>query len=112
MFLEVTNLKKLYHHIPAVDDVSFQVEEGKLLTILGPSGCGKTTILRALGGFIPLNSGKILLDGTDITKLPPEDRPVSTVFQSYGLFPHMTVLENIIYGLKFSNVSKDRKSVV
>ncbi len=106
MFLEVTNLKKLYHHIPAVDDVSFQVEEGKLLTILGPSGCGKTTILRALGGFIPLNSGKILLDGTDITKLPPEDRPVSTVFQSYGLFPHMTVLENIIYGLKFSNVPK------
>lgn len=106
MFLEVHNLTKKYNEKTVVSDVSFGIEEGELLTILGPSGCGKTTILRALGGFLQLDGGKIILDGIDITELPPEERPVSTVFQSYGLFPHMSVLENVIYGLKFIGIKR------
>lgn len=107
MFLEVNNLTKKYNDKTVVSNVSFEIEEGELLTILGPSGCGKTTILRALGGFLKLDGGNIILDGNDITTMPPEDRPVSTVFQSYGLFPHMTVLENVIYGLKFKNIKRN-----
>lgn len=106
MFLEVHNLTKKYNGKTVVSDVSFGIEEGELLTILGPSGCGKTTILRALGGFLKLDGGNIILDGNDITAIPPEDRSVSTVFQSYGLFPHMTVLENVIYGLKFIGIKR------
>lgn len=106
MFIEVCNLTKKYADKTAVQDVSFGIKEGELLTILGPSGCGKTTILKALGGFIKLDGGKIILDGIDITCIPPEERFVSTVFQSYGLFPHMTVLENVIYGLKFKNIRR------
>lgn len=106
MFLEVKNLTKKYNKKTVVSDVSFGVEEGELLTILGPSGCGKTTVLRALGGFLKLDKGKITLDGVDITTIPPEERPVSTVFQSYGLFPHMRVLDNVIYGLKFAGIKR------
>lgn len=106
MFLEVCNLTKKYNGKTVVSNVSFGIVEGELLTILGPSGCGKTTILRALGGFLQLDGGNIKLDGIDITALPPEERPVSTVFQSYGLFPHMTVLENVIYGLKFNGTKR------
>lgn len=106
MFLEVRNLTKKYNEKTVVSDVSFGIKEGELLTILGPSGCGKTTILRALGGFLQLEGGKIILDGIDITALPPEERPVSTVFQSYGLFPHMSVLENVVYGLKFIGIKR------
>ena len=89
-----------------VKDLSLTLEKGKLLCILGSSGCGKTTTLNMIGGFLTPDSGSILLDGQDLTKLPPERRPVSTVFQSYGLFPHMTLLENVIYGLKFRGYSK------
>jgi len=106
MFLEVKNLTKKYNKKTVVSDVSFGVEEGELLTILGPSGCGKTTVLRALGGFLKLDRGEIILDGVDITTIPPEERPVSTVFQSYGLFPHMRVLDNVIYGLKFAGIKR------
>lgn len=106
MFLEVKNLTKKYNEKTVVSNVSFGVEEGELLTILGPSGCGKTTILKALGGFLKFDSGSIILDNIDITAIPPEERPVSTVFQSYGLFPHMSVLENVMYGLKFKGIKK------
>lgn len=106
MFLEVKNLTKKYNKKTVVSNVSFEVAEGELLTILGPSGCGKTTVLRALGGFLKLDGGEIILDGVTITTLPPEERPVSTVFQSYGLFPHMRVLENVIYGLKFKGTKR------
>ena len=104
MYLKASNLTKKYNQVTAVLNVSFSVKQGELLTILGPSGCGKTTILRAIGGFLKLDNGSIILDNIDITNLPPEDRPVSTVFQSYGLFPHMSVLENVIYGLKFEGI--------
>lgn len=112
MFLKACNLTKKYNQKPAVSNVSFEVNEGELLTILGPSGCGKTTILRAIGGFLKLDEGSIVLDNIDITNLPPEERPVSTVFQSYGLFPHMTVLENVIYGLKFEGIKKSQAKII
>ncbi|MDD2494020.1 MAG: ABC transporter ATP-binding protein [Tissierellia bacterium] len=106
MFLEISNLTKKYNNKTVVSNVSFGVEEGELLTILGPSGCGKTTILKALGGFVKSDDGKVILDGIDITDFPAEERPVSTVFQSYGLFPHMSVIDNVIYGLKFIGIKR------
>lgn len=108
MFLEVRNLTKKYNDKYAIKDVSFQIESGKLMCFLGPSGCGKSTILKAIGGFINID-GEIFLDGKNITHLPPEEREVSTVFQSFGLFPHMTVLENVCYGLKFRNFDKSTR---
>lgn len=106
MFIKIDNLTKRFNDLIAVDDLSFQVDKGKLICILGPSGCGKTTVLRTIGGFLKPDFGKIYIDGEDITNLSPENRPVSTVFQSYALFPHMTVMENVIYGLKFKDYSK------
>lgn len=106
MFLEIHNLTKQYGEVYAVKNLSFSAKEGELLCLLGPSGCGKTTALRAVGGFLDSMEGKIILDGEDITNRPAHHRPVSTVFQSYGLFPHMTVLQNIMYGLKFTNTNK------
>ena len=84
----------------ALDDVSVQVERGEFFTLLGPSGCGKTTLLRLIAGIESPTSGAILLEGADITALPPNKRPVNTVFQSYALFPHLTVAENIGFGLQ------------
>ncbi len=108
MFLEVNQLTKQYGQMYAVKDFSFQAKEGELICILGPSGCGKTTVLRAIGGFLDGIQGEIKLDGDDITHLPPHLRPVSTVFQSYGLFPHMSVLENVMYGLKFRKMPRQK----
>ena len=106
MFLEVKNLNKTYGEKEVLKDINFSLDEGNILCILGPSGCGKTTILNSIGGFIKNNSGKIFLNGEDISSLNPEDRNISTVFQSYGLFSNKNVLENVAYGLKFRNVKK------
>ncbi len=106
MFLEVKNLNKTYGEKEVLKDVNFSLDEGNILCILGPSGCGKTTILNSIGGFIKNNFGKIFLNGEDISSLNPEDRNISTVFQSYGLFTNKNVLENVAYGLKFRNVKK------
>jgi spermidine/putrescine transport system ATP-binding protein len=84
----------------ALDDVSISIQEGEFFTLLGPSGCGKTTLLRLIAGFEMPSAGKILLNGQDITYLPPNKRPVNTVFQSYALFPHLTVAQNIGFGLE------------
>ncbi len=84
----------------ALDDVSLDIRQGEFFTLLGPSGCGKTTLLRLIAGFEMPTSGAILLDGQDITFLPPNKRPVNTVFQSYALFPHLTVAQNIGFGLQ------------
>ena len=106
MLLEIKNLTKTYGDKKAVDDITFEVEENTLLCLLGPSGCGKSTILNTIGGFVKPTAGSIILNGKDITLSPPEERPISTVFQSYGLFPHKSVLENIAYGLKFKKRNK------
>ena len=98
--LETRNLTKKFSATEGVADISLQVYEHELLTLLGPSGCGKTTILRAIGGFNKIDSGKILLDGAEVQGLPPEKRPTGMVFQSYNLWPHMTIYENMAFGLK------------
>ncbi len=101
------NVSKIYGgDVKAVDDVSLEVETGKLFTLLGPSGCGKTTMLRIIAGLEMATSGRILIGDKDVTGLPATDRDVSMVFQSYALFPHMTVLQNVSYGLGFSGFKK------
>ena len=106
MYLELSHLSKSFGDRRVLHDLSLGLERGELACILGASGCGKTTTLNLIGGFLTPDEGRICLDGADITRLPPEARPVTTVFQSYALFPHMTVLENVIYGLKFRGVKK------
>ncbi|HSF47834.1 MAG TPA: ABC transporter ATP-binding protein [Burkholderiales bacterium] len=100
--LEIRSVSRRFGDLVAVDDVSMSVEAGEFFTLLGPSGCGKTTLLRMIAGFDLPDRGQILLDGKDLVGTPPESRPVHTVFQSYALFPHMTVIENIAFPLKMA----------
>lgn len=111
MFLKLVNLTKLFDEENGVKNVNIDVEEGEFVTILGPSGCGKTTTLNLIGGFLEADSGQILLEGVNILSLPPEKRPVSTVFQSYALFPHMNVVENVSYGIRFYRKEKKKKAL-
>jgi len=90
----------------ALNDVSLSIQKGEFYSLLGPSGCGKTTLLRLLAGFDTPDQGRIFLDGKDITGLPPNKRPVNTVFQNYALFPHLTIWENIAFGLRIANRSE------
>ena len=101
MYLQLKNLYKKYQNNTVVNNFNIDVEKGELISILGPSGCGKTTTLRMIAGFIAPSSGEIFLSEERITDYPPEIRPVSTVFQNYALFPHLTVYENIEYGLRY-----------
>jgi iron(III) transport system ATP-binding protein len=109
--VEFKNISKRYGADPsapmAVKSISFDIKKGSLTTILGPSGCGKTTTLRMIAGLESPTSGQIIMDGKDVTTLGPADRNVSMMFQSYALFPHMNVVENVMYGLKMSGIAKD-----
>ena len=105
-FLEFQNVTKRFGSVTAVDQVSFTVRRGEFFSLLGPSGCGKTTLLRILAGFERPDTGRVLLDGQDITELPPNKRKVNTIFQNYALFPHLTVRENIAFGLKIAKRPK------
>ena len=103
--IEIINLTRQFDDgVVAVDNVSFYVRKGEFVTFLGPSGCGKTTTLRMIAGFDKPTDGKILLNGKDISNLPPNKRPINTVFQRYALFPHLNVYENIAFGLKLKRV--------
>ena len=103
--LEVDTFTKYYGELCAVEDLSFRIEEGEFVTLLGPSGCGKSTTLHAIAGLVEPTDGRIRLRGTDVTDLPPEKRNIGMAFQSTALFPHMTVRENIAYGLKMHGYS-------
>ncbi len=108
VLIELKNVKKSYDgKTNVIEQFDLQVMEGEFVTFLGPSGCGKTTILRMIGGFETPSSGEILLDGKDIGPLPPNERPVNTVFQKYALFPHLNVYDNIAFGLKLKKMSKE-----
>ena len=98
--LEFKGISKEFGNVKALNDVSFSVKKGEFFSLLGPSGCGKTSLLRIVAGFERPSKGQILIDGQDITHLPPNKRPVNTVFQNYALFPHLTVWENIAFGLR------------
>ena len=104
--VEFRNVTKRYGSVTAVDDVSFIIEPGRLVTLLGPSGCGKTTTLRMIAGLEMASEGQILIGGRDVTNLSAADRDVSMVFQSYALFPHMSVLENVAYGPSVQGIPK------
>jgi spermidine/putrescine transport system ATP-binding protein len=98
--IRLANLTKRFDDVVAVDDLSLDIERGRFFALLGPSGCGKTTTLRMIGGFEEPTSGRIELDGQDVRGLPPYRRDVNTVFQSYALFPHLTIFENVAFGLR------------
>lgn len=101
-----SNVKKQFGNFTAIHDLSLTIEPGTLVTLLGPSGCGKTTTLRMLAGLEHPSAGRILIGGKDVTMLPANERDVSMVFQSYALFPHMSVAENVAYGLESSGMRK------
>lgn len=104
--IDFIDISKSYDNNLVLDELNLYVRENEFLTLLGPSGCGKTTTLRLLGGFETPDKGKILFDGTDITNVPANERKLNTVFQKYSLFPHMSIAENIAFGLKISKKSK------
>lgn len=104
-YITIENVSKAYNGVPALNQVYLDVYKGEFFSLLGPSGCGKSTLLRILAGFESATSGRILIDGMDMTAIPPYERPVNMMFQNYALFPHMTVEENIIFGLKQERLS-------
>jgi spermidine/putrescine transport system ATP-binding protein len=106
--LEIRNVTRRFGSLTAVDDVSFSVQAGEFFTLLGPSGCGKTTLLRMIAGFDRSDAGAIVLDGVDMANTAPERRPIHTVFQSYALFPHMTVSQNIAFPLRMAGVEPEQ----
>ena len=106
-FLEFRSLCRAFEDgFVAVDNFNLTIKQGEFVTFLGPSGCGKTTTLRMLAGFDMPSSGEILLNGRDITKLPPNERPINTVFQRYALFPHLNIFDNIAFGLKLKKLPR------
>nr|WP_316651164.1 ABC transporter ATP-binding protein [uncultured Gellertiella sp.] len=108
-FIRIDGVTKKFGEFTAVDNVTLDIEKGEFFALLGGSGCGKTTLLRMLAGFETPTSGRVFIDGQDMTEVPPYDRPVNMMFQSYALFPHMTVEKNISYGLKHENISQKER---
>ena len=102
--ISLQGVNKIFDDVTVVDDFNLDITKGEFVTFLGPSGCGKTTTLRMIAGFETPTSGKILLNGEDITKIPPHKRPINTVFQRYALFPYLNVYDNVAFGLKLKKI--------
>ena len=105
-YVEIKSIQKSFNNIKVLKDIDFSIEKGEFLTLLGPSGCGKSTLLRCIAGLNNFENGSIIIDNKDIGNVKPKDRQVGMVFQSYALFPNMTVYENIAFGLKIKKLSK------
>src|SRR5438034_10989745 len=105
--VQIVDLVKRFGDVTAVDGINLDIAGGEFFSLLGPSGCGKTTTLRLIAGFEQPTEGRILLDDRDVAQTPPHKRNVNTVFQSYALFPFMTVEENVAFGLRYKDVGKD-----
>src|SRR4026209_1783091 len=99
--IELVERTKTYDKLPVLKAINLRIERGEFFSLLGPSGCGKTTTLRLIGGFEAADSGEVRIDGDDMSNVAPEKRPVNTVFQSYALFPHLSVADNVGFGLRF-----------
>jgi spermidine/putrescine transport system ATP-binding protein/putrescine transport system ATP-binding protein len=108
-FVQLKEVTKRYASTVAVDDVSLAVSRGEFFSLLGPSGCGKTTLLRLIGGFVFPDRGTVHIDGENVTPLPPNRRPTNTVFQSYAIFPHLNVRDNIAYGLRTERIEQTER---
>ncbi|WP_332777129.1 ABC transporter ATP-binding protein [Polaromonas sp.] len=110
-FLRTERLVKRFDDVAAVDDVSLSIQKGEIFALLGSSGCGKSTLLRMLAGFEKPTSGTVILNGVDIASLPPYERPINMMFQSYALFPHLSIWDNIAFGLKREGMPRDQVAV-
>ncbi len=108
--IEVKNVSKVFGDVTIIDDMNLSIRKGQFVTLLGPSGCGKTTLLRMIAGFMTPTSGTILLGGQDVTNVPPNKRPINTVFQKYALFPHLNVFKNVAFGLKLKRIPAGKKT--
>ena len=108
-FISIRNVNKFFGSFQAIDNVSMDIGQGEFFSLLGASGCGKTTLLRMLAGFESTSDGEILIDGQPSADVPPHHRPVNMVFQSYAIFPHLNVADNIAYGLRKQRLSKEKK---
>ena len=109
MYLSLKNISKKYKDKEILKNITFDIKEGELVCILGPSGCGKTTLLNIIGGFVSDFSGDVLLSNENINNIPPEKREIATVFQSFGLFTHKNVIDNVSYGLKLLKIDKNMR---
>src|SRR3954453_14593051 len=105
-YVELEHVTKRFDEVVAVRELSLALRSGEFFTLLGPSGCGKTTTLRMIAGFEQSTEGRITIDGQDVAGLPSYKRPTNTVFQSYALFPHLSVSENVAFGLRRKKISK------
>ncbi len=110
--VDIRNVTKTYGQAPALTDVSLTIAPGEYIVLLGPSGCGKTTLLSILGGFLEPTSGSILIGGRDQTHVAPKDRPTTTVFQDYALFPHMTLRDNVAFGLRMRKMPRPQRNAI
>ena len=109
-FIDIVGVSKSFGGVKAVDDISLSVHQGEFFSLLGPSGCGKTTLLRILGGLETPDSGRVMIDGQDITDMPAHLRPTNMVFQNYAIFPHLNVEQNVAYGLRQQKLSREEKA--
>ena len=105
--IKIINAKKIYHDVPVIDNLNITIPKGSLFTILGPSGCGKTTLLRMIAGFNSIEGGEFYFDDTKINNMEPSKRNIGMVFQNYAIFPHLTVRDNVSFGLKQKKVPKE-----